>query len=202
MIFFSLVFDFLDGLIARIFNINNPIGKELDSLADMISFGLVPGIIIFTILQNNCLLYPQFSNYIWISFLIPLFSALRLANFNLYSYKDQNFKGLATPINTIFFISLTIIRSQDPGYILIQLIINNPILIIMLIFFSCFLLVSKISFFSFKFKSFSWKENKYHYLFLILSILCLIILRSSSFICIVLLYIIFSILFKKKFNLY
>ncbi|XCI74881.1 MAG: CDP-alcohol phosphatidyltransferase family protein [Flavobacteriales bacterium] len=196
---FSLIFDFLDGLFARILHAKSPMGKELDSLADIVSFGLVPGIIVFTFLKND-LGKDHFLEYAWAAFFITLFSAWRLAHFNLDIYQNENFKGLATPVNTLFFMALTITKSEDPGYALIQTIINSPILILTITFISCYLLVSTIPMFSLKFKSFSWNENKHRYIFLVLAGLFLIILRSSALPCIIILYIITSIFCEKNFT--
>ncbi|XOD67335.1 MAG: CDP-alcohol phosphatidyltransferase family protein [Flavobacteriales bacterium Tduv] len=198
MIAFSLIFDFLDGAVSRLLNVKSLIGKELDSLADMVSFGLAPGVIVFTFLNDKSLQGGGGASYAWMAFFIPLFSALRLAHFNLDNVQSENFKGLSTPANALFFIGLTIISPGTPGYDWIREIISSPILILILIFFSCYLLASKIPMFSLKFKSFSWAENKHRYLFLMLSGLLLIVLRTSALSCIIILYIIFSIFFKKK----
>lgn len=200
----SLILDFLDGAVARLLNVKSLMGRELDSLADMVSFGLVPGVIVFTFLKDNSLQelhfsgYPlHFSGYPWMAFLIPLFTALRLAYFNLDKSQSENFKGLPTPANALFFIGLTIVSPGAPGYDWIREITSSPMSMLTLIFFSCYLLVSKIPMFSLKFKSFYWEENKHRYLFLILSGLFLIVLRASALSCIVILYIMISIFFKK-----
>ena len=102
----AVIFDFMDGAAARFLNVSNPIGKELDSLADMVSFGLVPGAIVFHLLEGSTL-----SQYSFIALSIPIFSALRLAKFNVDQSQNENFIGLPTPANCLVFISIPLITT-------------------------------------------------------------------------------------------
>ena len=101
LISLAAVFDFMDGAVARLLNVSNPIGKELDSLADMVSFGLVPGSVVFHLLEEDAL-----NQYSFMALLIPIFSAYRLAKFNVDENQNENFIGLPTPANCLLFVSI------------------------------------------------------------------------------------------------
>ncbi|AWU43362.1 CDP-diacylglycerol--serine O-phosphatidyltransferase [Blattabacterium punctulatus] len=198
---FSLIFDFLDGFISRSMKIENKFGKELDSLADMVSFGLVPSIIVFLLFQNmngNQKIIPFIE---WSSFLITIFSAWRLAKFNITYYMDKKNYGLTTPVNTIFFTSLSIIMKKyipsNNINIIIKKMIFSPIIMFFIIFFSCYFLITKIPMISFNFYGISWKKNKKRYLFLLMSLLLLLTLHMVAIPCIIILYMITSIYFHR-----
>lgn len=198
MIILASIADFLDGFIARLLCLKSVIGKYLDSLSDLISFGLVPAIFLFLLLEEhfslkNNILYSLFP---WTAFLITMFSAWRLARFNTYNNDNKldHFKGLNTIVNTIFFISLKFIRPHDIGYNIIYQLITNPIYMFIIICISCILLISTIPMFSLKINTLSWTNNQYRYQFLLLSIILIIILGKIAITCIVILYIIFSLL--------
>lgn len=188
----SLFFDLLDGMVARAMKINSEIGVQLDSLADMVSFGVVPSFSMMTLLQDSV----ETSSYLQYSgLLITLFSALRLAKFNVDTEQSTYFKGLNTPANTILIFSLFWIQNQN-GFIIskefdIYILIGITIL-------SCWLLISNIPIFSFKFKGFAWKDNHYKYVFLIISIILLALFQITALPFIILLYILISIIFRKK----
>jgi len=154
-ILLAAVFDFLDGFAARLLKAYSPMGKELDSLADMISFGLAPGAIVFSLLTetgiNEWLPYA--------GFLIPVFSGLRLAKFNIDDRQTSSFLGLPVPANAIFWAGM--------AYSFSPLLLNNLWLFLILIVAFSFLLVSEIPMFSLKFKNVSWKDNQNQYLFLL-----------------------------------
>ncbi|WP_317167311.1 CDP-alcohol phosphatidyltransferase family protein [Blattabacterium cuenoti] len=193
---FSLICDFLDGFFSRFMKIENKFGKELDSLADIISFGIVPSIIIFFLLKKINIKIPFVE---WSSFLITIFSACRLANFNIS--KNRYTYGLNTPINTLFFTSLSVILfipSTNYSTIFVKKIIfSYPMTILFIIFFSCYFLISKILMFSFIFNGYSWKKNKKRYVFLIISIFLLLTLQIVSLPCIIIFYLITSIYFDR-----
>lgn len=197
MIIMASIADFLDGFIARLLCLNSVIGKYLDSLSDLISFGLVPAIFLFLLLEEHFSLKHNFfsSLFPWTAFLITMFSAWRLAIFNTYNNNESNsFKGLNTIVNTIFFISLKFIQPHDIGYNIIYQLITNPIYMFIIICISCILLISRIPMFSLKIHTFSWSKNKYRYQFVLLSIILIMILGKIAITCIVILYIIFSLI--------
>jgi CDP-diacylglycerol---serine O-phosphatidyltransferase len=173
------IFDFFDGFAARWLKVTSSIGKELDSLADMVSFGVLPSLVMYTMLSES-----MTSDIIpFAGFLIAVFSALRLAIFNVDETQRDSFKGLNTPANTIFITSLPLIK-DDVGPWLYQ-----PATLLIITFVFSFLMVSRIEIFALKFKNFSWTENKVRFTFLGLSVLLLASLQLLAIPLIILLYI-------------
>jgi CDP-diacylglycerol---serine O-phosphatidyltransferase len=206
----AAVFDFFDGFAARILKVHSEIGKELDSLADIISFGFAPSVILFKLFQESLLIenIPIFSNYYFSilfllsSFLITIFSALRLAKFNTDIRQASSFLGLPTPANAILIASVPFIISREINNSLNNFILNKWTLLIF-IFLMCFLLVSDIPMFSIKFKDMKFKNNKIQYILLLSSIVLIIFFKFVAIPFIILLYIILSVLnnlFKNKKN--
>ncbi|MBN2667847.1 MAG: CDP-diacylglycerol--serine O-phosphatidyltransferase [Bacteroidales bacterium] len=186
MILIAAVFDFLDGMMARLLKAYSEMGKQLDSLADMVSFGLAPAIIAYhlmkpsihieTLYPNNIEVYKLI--YLFSVILIPIFSGLRLAKFNIDTRQTNNFIGLPTPANALFYASIPIISSQNPFDPFLFLIFDKVNLLLIIIT-SSLLLVSPFHMFSFKFKNFKWSENKIRFIFLSL-ILVVIVLSASQ----------------------
>lgn len=200
LVLVSAIFDFLDGFVARLLDVQSDLGKQLDSLADMISFGFVPGIILFLALKG-----PLNSNNEYISetinqsylplfgFIITVFSGLRLAKFNIDSRQSLSFLGLPTPANTLFFLTLPLIWiNENPEDWTYNLTFNKPILIGLIILFS-YLLISEIPLLSLKFKGFRVKENLYRYILFILSLIAVLILKHLSIPTILIIYVIISL---------
>jgi len=185
----SGIFDFFDGFAARLLNVKSPIGKELDSLADMVSFGFLPGVVLFSLLSSS----DSTSEYLpYAGFIITIFSALRLAKFNIDTRQTEDFIGLNTPMNTLFIISLPFLQKDYP-----QLIGSAWILIVVTLVMS-WLLISEIKIFSLKFSSFAWSANKIKFIFLIISLLLVILLQFAAIPLILILYIGLSFLYFKK----
>jgi len=165
----AAVFDFLDGFAARMLKAYSPMGKELDSLADIISFGLAPGIIVFSLLTeanvNEWLPY--------MAFLIPVFSGLRLAKFNIDDRQTTSFIGLPVPANAIFWAGL--VYSFSP------FLLSNIWVLLILIGLFCYFLISEIPMFALKVNSLKWKANQLQYIFLIMSIALLAALQLNAF---------------------
>ncbi len=180
-IMLSAVFDFLDGMVARLVNAYSEMGKELDSLADVVSFGLVPGAIIFSMLSTNGV-----QNYTFLAFLIPVFSALRLAKFNIDTRQTTTFIGLPTPANAIFWAGIAVSFS---GWFS-----ENHIALIVLTAVFSYLLVSEIPMFSLKFKNLMWKGNEWQFVFLGVCLLLIIFLRVDAIAPIILWYILLSVI--------
>ena len=166
----SRCFDFLDGLAARALKAYSPMGKELDSLADVISFGLAPGFIVFSLVEQQSQL-PEWLKFVGL--IIPVFSALRLAKFNIDENQTTSFIGLPTPANAIFWAGM--------GYSFSEWMIENPLLTIALTIILSGLLVSKLPMFSLKFKSLKWNQNRMQYIFLAGCVLLLIIFGWNAF---------------------
>ena len=202
----AAIFDFLDGFIARLLKAQSPIGKDLDSLADVISFGLVPGLILFKLIGYSSGISVNsgiITFFAFIAFLVPLFSALRLAKFNNDKRQTEQFIGLPTPANAILIASFPLILVQQSTLIgidilSIQVLFQSTIFLIVITILLSYLLVAEISLLSLKFKSFDWKDNKERFSFLIISIIALILLYYSAIPLIIVLYIFISIIQKSK----
>ncbi len=198
MIFLAALFDFFDGMAARLLNAKTPIGADLDSLADVVSFGVAPGFILFQMIRFSLgfEFYPieNVAYLPFIAFVIPLFGALRLAKFNVDESQTDLFKGLPIPAQAIVISAFPIIVFTcfaDNPNLYSELITNTWFLIGSGIVLS-FLMVSNLPMFSLKFSNFLWKENQTRYLFLIMSVVLLALLRIAAIPLIVLLYILLS----------
>ncbi|SFH46663.1 CDP-diacylglycerol--serine O-phosphatidyltransferase [Pedobacter insulae] len=181
----SGIFDFFDGMVARLLHVKSAIGKELDSLADMVSFGFLPGVVMFQLLKMG-----DFKNeYLpYLGFIITVFSALRLAKFNIDERQTEDFIGLNTPMNTLLIVSLPFIAKDYPA------IIGSTWILMALVAITSFLLVSEIKIFSFKLSDLSWTKNKMKFIFLILSMALIVSLKFTAVPFILILYIGLSIL--------
>ena len=191
--FICLILDFFDGLIARFFNVKSDIGIQLDSLADMISFGLVPGIIIYNLFIQAPSSYVGsiFSSVVpFFSFLVTIASAIRLAKFNISKSNSNFFKGLPTPANTILIYSLSIIISENNKFA--DLFLNYSSLML-LVLVSSFLLVCNLKLLSFKFKKFRWKGNRRRICILFISAILIYMLGFYSVPLIISIYVLASI---------
>jgi CDP-diacylglycerol---serine O-phosphatidyltransferase len=179
----ACIFDFLDGFAARILKISSPIGKELDSLADVVSFGVLPSLFMYTLLVFE----SPFPYLPYVALLIAVCSAIRLAVFNLDETQSDSFKGLPTPANAIFITALPFL-----DYPVFDFIHSPLILAVITVIFSL-LLVSRIDLFALKFKNYSWGENKIRFTFLLLSVLLLAVLQLAALPLIIILYIALSL---------
>ncbi len=190
---YCLVADFLDGALARILNAQSEIGKQLDSLADLISFGMVPAFLMYSLLMEAAGSDPSdpFPLAALPAFLITVFSALRLARFNVKN-DGVSFRGLPTPANAIFFAGLIMV----PDSVLKGLakVTGNIGFLYGMIFVFSYLLISDLRMFSLKIKHLSWKGNEMVYIFAILVVLLLIIFREAGISLIIIVYILFSLI--------
>lgn len=200
----AAVFDFLDGFAARLLKAYSEIGKQLDSLADVVSFGVAPGAILFTLLEfslfgKNDPIYDISAKWFeWLilfsSFLIPIFGAIRLARFNSSTSNENFFRGLPIPANGIFWASLALMLESPKYYDLLQLIYSTKNLVILAIFMAGMMVIT-MPMFSLKTHSFGFKENWYRYLFLGLSIVLLAVFNFYGLAFIIILYIILNLFF-------
>lgn len=163
------VFDFFDGMVARLLHVSSPLGVQMDSLADDITFGVAPATIVFVFMKNE-LYYPSYLGVVseilpYAAFLIAVFSACRLAKFNIDKRQTTTFIGLPTPANALFWSSL-ITGAGDWIYALNA----GWFFLLALIMIFSFFLISEIPMFSMKFKNLSWNSNKTRYIFLLVSI--------------------------------
>ncbi len=194
----SAVFDFFDGFVARLLKVKSDIGKELDSLADVISFGLAPSVILFYLIREHTrVLQPGWTDYVpYTALLIAGFSALRLAKFNLDTRQTDSFLGLPTPANALFIASLPFFSGpaavQDAGWLTV--LAGNPVFLLVLIPVSCIMLVSEIPLLAMKFShGFSFKDNKLKYLLVLLAIAGFLFLQWASIPLLVMAYVLISL---------
>ena len=195
-IIIGAVFDFFDGMLARLFKVSGPLGKELDSLADDITFGFAPSVIVFSLFKE--VHYPEFlqsmADFIpYTAFLISAFSALRLGKFNIDPRQSTSFIGMPTPANALFWGSLVV-----GGHDFLVSESFNALYLLALDILMSYLLIAEIPMFSLKFKNLTWKDNKVSYIFLLVCIPLLIIFRISGFAAIILWYILLSLITRKK----
>ncbi|RTQ45009.1 CDP-diacylglycerol--serine O-phosphatidyltransferase [Hymenobacter gummosus] len=187
----AAVADFFDGLVARALHVSSPIGKDLDSLADMVSFGVVPGAVLFKLLQY-ILPQTQLPNSLaYLAFTVSIFSALRLAKFNNDTRQSDSFIGVPTPANTMLIVSLPVILAHDKFGL--SGLILNPWVLLGLTFLMSGLLVAELPLFALKFKNFKWQDNSLRFVFLLLSLLLLVLLQAAAVPLIILLYVVLSV---------
>lgn len=193
-IILGAVFDFFDGFTARLLKVSSPIGKELDSLADCITFGFAPAAIIYVMLQRAIGAHYPLLPYL--AFLLAAFSALRLAKFNLDERQALGFIGLPTPACALFWASTCELCSHSEA--VLQFATSHPwawtSLLLLLLLASCWLLVSEVPMFALKFKTFGWQENALKYIFILLSALLLLLMGWGGFAPVIVLYVILSVL--------
>jgi CDP-diacylglycerol--serine O-phosphatidyltransferase len=177
------VFDFFDGFAARALKFSSPIGKELDSLADMVSFGLLPSLVMYSLIRENSL-----NEYLpYVAFLMIVCSALRLAIFNIDETQKDSFRGVPTPANAFFISSLPLLHPYVGTWLF-----NEWILVAITIVFSL-LLVSRFELFALKFKNFSWADNKIRFTFIVLTVLLIALFKIAAIPLIILTYILLSL---------
>ena len=188
-IFVSAIFDFFDGLAARMLKAGTNIGKDLDSLADVVSFGVLPGAIVYQLFLHAKQI-ENISNWLnFAAFLIPVFSALRLARFNTDARQSENFIGLPTPANAILIASLPVILSALNEHDLL-----NPYLLLTFTVIMCTFLVVEIPMMSLKFKDFNFHKNIYRYSLIIFSLIMALFFKFAAIPAIIFIYIALSIL--------
>ena len=198
----AAILDFFDGFVARLLNVHSEIGKQLDSLADMVTFGVVPGIVLYKLLTNSITLQLENEtdtlalSVAYLAFLIPIFSAIRLAKFNIDTRQSSSFIGVPTPANAILICSFPLIytfQSQLGGFNISSILENCYFLIAMTLLMS-FLMIAELPLFALKFKNFGWADNKIRYSFLATSVLLLLTVHFIAIPFIVFLYVLLSVI--------
>jgi len=192
-------FDFFDGMAARALNVKSEMGKQMDSLADMVSFGLVPGFIMFQLLKASPNLpmveIASLNIAPYFAFIIPVLSAFRLAKFNIDTRQTDSFIGLPTPANALVIGSIPFVIG---GVFSVHIpALNNYFVLLVIAYALAFLLVAELPLFALKFKGFSWGKNSLRFSFIILSIVLLLIFKVAAFPIIIFCYIILSLIFKE-----
>lgn len=195
LIFVAALFDFFDGFLARILNAKSDIGVQLDSLADMVSFGVAPAFVLF-----HTFFMPEVGmsheNYLpFIAFMVPLFSALRLAKFNIDENQASSFIGMPTPAVALllasFPIMILVCLAENKG--LYYDLVTNPYVLAGIAVVSSLLMVSPLPMFAMKFTSVSWGENQTRYIFIVLSVFLIILLKLAAIPLIIITYLLLSI---------
>ena len=199
MIFVAGLFDFMDGFAARLLHAHSPIGADLDSLSDVVSFGVAPGFIMYWLMSRSFDL-PQWCiagiNMLpCLAFLLPVFSAIRLAKFNIDSTQKTTFRGIPAPGMAIFIASLPLALSQV-HHLKDGVLSYWACLGIALIF--SFMMVSRLRFFSFKMKSAKWNGNEVRWIFLLVTITSFVIFKWISLPFVMMFYVLLSIFFAEK----
>ncbi|MDH3381934.1 MAG: CDP-alcohol phosphatidyltransferase family protein [Flavobacteriaceae bacterium] len=210
MVLLGIFFDFFDGFFARILKVSSELGKQLDSLADVVTSGVVPGFIIFQLLKQSAASWGgnevfnmlQVGNYLpFIGLIIPLASAYRLANFNIDERQTSSFVGLPTPANALLIVSIPLIIAYSQNNEIVALI-QRPFFLVTITIIGTFLLNAEIPLFALKFKNYQFKENMIKYIFIMLIIVLVSWLQFIAIPIIIILYVVLSmienIFFKTK----
>jgi len=204
MIFVAAIFDFFDGFLAKVLNAKSDIGVQLDSLADMVSFGVAPAFVLFHTFGMPEVGSSSIKYLPFIAFIVPLFSALRLAKFNIDEEQTSSFIGMPTPAVALLLASFPIMilgcLAENKG--LYYDIVTNPYFLAGIAIVSSFLMVSPLPMFALKFTSVSWGENQTRYIFIVLSVFLIVLLKLAAIPLIILMYLLLSIVlvFSKSKN--
>ena len=192
----GIFLDFFDGFFARLFKVSSPLGLQLDSLADMVTSGVVPGFVMFLMLSNGT--YGT-SNWVpYLGFIITLGSCYRLANFNIDTRQTDSFIGLPTPANALFILSLPLVYSHTHSDF-IRTILENQWFLLLITALSAFILNAEIPLFSLKIKAFRFAKNKLQIVFLSISIGLLVAFQYLGIPLVILIYVLLSVI-NNKFN--
>jgi CDP-diacylglycerol--serine O-phosphatidyltransferase len=187
----AAILDYFDGFAARALKAYSEIGKQLDSLADVVSFGVAPGMIIYY-LAGQCYAPSGFCINMYIPFLIPVFSAIRLAKFNIDTRQSDSFIGVPTPANGLFIASIPFIMANDT-YGIASLFSNHYFLILFPLL-SAYMLVAELPLLALKFNTFGWKGNEFRWILILTTILSVVIFRYLGVMVAIVLYILISII--------
>jgi CDP-diacylglycerol--serine O-phosphatidyltransferase len=198
----AAMFDFMDGMAARLLHVKSEIGKELDSLADVTSFGVLPGIIIYQLMVNSPNT-PTAGSYVsifsLIAFIIPVLSAVRLAKFNLDTRQTTSFIGLPVPANALFLGSLPLIQMQarySDSFSWLTAITDNYYVLVVIAIGMSLLLVSKIPLISLKFRNLKFADNKPQFILVAFAVISFAVVTFTAIPLIILAYILLSLIFK------
>ncbi|MFD1294134.1 CDP-alcohol phosphatidyltransferase family protein [Lutibacter holmesii] len=214
-VFFGIFFDFFDGFAARLLNVQGELGKQLDSLADVVTSGVVPGVVMFQLIlasvsnnewtikgqELNNLPLKEYLSIIYlvagIGLLITLASAYRLAKFNIDERQTSSFIGLPTPAAALVVLSLPLIQQFTSNELALQLI-NNTWFLVLLTSLLCYFMNAEIPLFSLKFKDYSFKNNKVKYIFMLCTLVMVILLQYIAIPLVIVLYVLISLFTKGK----
>jgi len=183
--------DFFDGMAARLLKANSPIGKELDSLADMVSFGFLPAVILYQLIIGSSGIYHENEWIRYLAFLIAIFSALRLAKFNIDTRQSDNFIGLPTPACALVIMSIPYIIERGGFF---STIFQSSLSLIIITLILSYLLIAELPLLSLKFKYLDFRKNQYRYILIAFSIILFAFFNFAAIPLIILIYILLSII--------
>ena len=193
----GIFLDFFDGFFARLFQVSSPLGLQLDSLADMVTSGVVPGFVMFFLLsssQNELSTNPIIP---YLGFIVTLGSCYRLANFNIDTRQTDSFIGLPTPANALFILSLPLVLKYSDSLFTLEILTNQFVLLAITVL-SAYILNAEIPLFSLKLKKFNFKDNALQIVFLSLSLLLLVFFQYLGIPLLIILYVLLSVVNNKK----
>ena len=190
----GIFLDFFDGFFARLFKVSSPLGLQLDSLADMVTSGFVPGLVMYKLMESGSGL--KFEYFAFAGFIITLGSCYRLANFNIDTRQTDSFIGLPTPANALFILSLPLVKTYSESFFVFEAVTDHGILLVITLF-SAYILNAEIPLFSLKIKKFNFADNKIQIIFLILSILLLVFNHVVGIPLVIILYVLLSVINNK-----
>lgn len=199
----GIFLDFFDGFFARLFKVSSPLGLQLDSLADMVTSGVVPGVVMYQMIANSSA-FPTMNSdvvfYPFLGFIITLGSCYRLANFNIDTRQTDSFIGLPTPANALFILSLPLVLKYSDSIIILELLTNHWLLMVITLF-SAYILNAEIPLFSLKINKFNITDNVLQIVFLSLSLVFLLFFEYLGIPMVIIFYVLLSVLnntFLKK----
>lgn len=191
----GIFLDFFDGFFARLFQVSSPLGLQLDSLADMVTSGVVPGIVMYQMIGSSSG-YPKLDWIVepfpFVGFLITLGSCYRLANFNIDTRQTDLFIGLPTPANALFILSLPLVLRDLDSFFVLELL-TNPFVLIGITLLSVYMLNAEIPLFSLKIKQMSLKKNALQFSFLLSSLVLLVVFQYAGIPLVIVLYVLLSV---------
>lgn len=196
----GIFLDFFDGFFARLFKVSGPLGLQLDSLADMVTSGVVPGFVMFKMmLSSNASMTDGYLQYFpYLGFIITLGSCMRLAKFNIDTRQTDSFIGLPTPANALFILSLPLILEYYAADSLLVLeVLTEKWVLLLIALFSAYVLNAEIPLFSLKIKKLNFKDNALQVIFLAISVLLLVFLRYLGVALVIVFYVLLSVINNK-----
>ena len=192
----GIFLDFFDGFFARLFQVSSPLGLQLDSLADMVTSGVVPGIVMYQLMGSSSG-YPKLGWIVepfpFVGFLITLGSCYRLANFNIDTRQTDSFIGLPTPANALFILSLPLVLRNLDSFFVLELL-TNPFVLVGITLLSVYMLNAEIPLFSLKIKQMSLKKNALQILFLLSSVVLIASFQYAGIPLVIVFYVLLSLI--------
>jgi CDP-diacylglycerol--serine O-phosphatidyltransferase len=198
MVCLGIFFDFFDGFFARLFKVSSPLGLQLDSLADMVTSGVVPGYVMYSLFVKSANPHDVIASAIipFLGFIVTLGSCYRLANFNIDTRQTDSFIGLPTPANALFILSLPLVIEYSDSLVLFEILTNHWVLLAIVLC-SAYILNAEIPLFALKIKKFTFKDNVLQIVFLAISIVLLLLLQFGAVPVIIIFYVLLSVINNK-----